>query len=992
MTSNRLLKALILCPILLFMAIVSQAQTKTITGKILDERGNPVVGASVVVKGGKGGTTTDGTGHFSLNAPAGTTTVVVSYVGYDAQDLDVTSSSDVSITLQPTTSNLNEVVVIGYGTARKRDITGSVATVNAKDFNKGQINSPEQLLQGKVAGLQITNTSGQPGGITIVKIRGNNSIRAGTTPLYVVDGIQLDGRSARPSLNASGLGTTPDGDALTYINPNDIASIDILKDASAAAIYGSRGANGVVLITTKKGKSGPLKLDGAFSVGFSNIMRNVDVLDASGYRSAIAKYSAPNSDSGKNVNAFDQIIRKSFTQNYSVALSGGGENGNYRASFLYSDNDGIILKSNLKKYIASFNGSNYFFSKKLSINYNVIAANVAEHIAPISNDAGSNGNIISQALIWNPTLQLVEPNGLYNQANPSGQANPLAYSAAYNDITSITTILASASAAYKFTPWLEYRFLGGVNYSTGNRDGEVQGWIKGTGVADHGSAVVLNNQLSSQVLTHTLSFNKQLSTNFNLNALVGYEYFRSDYKGKGASGTYFDYNVDEANLIPIHYYDNIQDAKQGNYGISSFKNATTEIQSYFARAVLNYADRYLLTATFRSDGSNKFGSSNKYANFPSFAAAWNITNENFMKGNSVFDNLKLRAGYGETGNQEFPVDASLNYLQYGGNGSIATNHYASDTLKWETVQSVDIGLDFSILRGRVYGYVDYFDKKTKDPIFQQVISQPSAGASVYKNISDAYIINKGFEVSVGADIVRGQNFSWDVNANVTTINNRFHYPKAGPRPFALAGPLFGQGTSNAYAEALADNQPIDVFYVPVFHGFDKDGQGIYDDTSSYVGNPNPTCLIGFSTDISYKKFTLNISTHGSFGNKIYNNTAMSVLNIANINGGRNIASGIVNTDESPANRITPSTRFMENGAYFKVQSATLRYDFGALGNTFKSLSLYVSANNLFVITKYSGFDPEVNANTSLNGIPTIGVDYIGYPTQRTYLFGVNFSF
>jgi len=273
-----------------------------------------------------------------------------------------------------------------------------------------------------------------------------------------------------------------------------------------------------------------------------------------------------------------------------------------------------------------------------------------------------------------------------------------------------------------------------------------------------------------------------------------------------------------------------------------------------------------------------------------------------------------------------------------------------------------------------------------------VISQPSAGASVYKNISDADIVNKGFEVSVGADIVRGKNFTWSANANVTTITNRFNYPKAGYRPFALAGPLFGQGTSNAYAQALANDQPIDVFYLPVFHGFDKDGQGIYDDSSSYVGNPNPTCLIGFSTDLTYKKFTLSIATHGAFGNKIYNNTAMSVLNISNINGGRNIASGIVNTEESPANRITPSTRFMENGAYFKVQSATLRYDFGALGNTFKSLSVYVSANNLFVITDYTGFDPEVNANTSLNGIPTIGVDYIGYPTQRTFLFVLIFLF
>ena len=793
MKLNRLTRVLLLCPLLLLLLQTSVwAQGKTVTGTVLDDKNAPVQGASVLVKGTTIGTQTDASGNFSINVPGTAKTLTISYVGYASQDVDITNTTAVNVTLTVASqSNLNEVVVIGYGTARKRDLTGSVATVGAKDFNKGQINQPEQLLQGKVAGMQITNSSGQPGGITIVKIRGNNSIRSGNTPLYVVDGIQLDGRSARPSLNISGVGQTPEGDALTFINPNDIASIDVLKDASAAAIYGSRGANGVILISTKKGTSGPAQIDVSASAGFSDIMRKIDVLDPAGYRAALKQYDAPLSDSGANVDPFGAIISQSFTQNYSLAISGGSENGKYRASFLVSDQDGVILKSNLKKYVASFNGQYTFLDKKLSLGYNLIAANVNEHIAPISNDAGSTGNLISLALIWNPTLPLVRSNGIYNQENPSGQVNPLAYSDAYNDKTSITTLLGSGTLAYKFTPWLEYRMLAGVNYSTGSRNAEIQGWIKSTGgnADGKGVAAVLNNTLSSTVITHTLNFTKDLATDFNLNLTVGYEYFKSDYHGRAASGYQFDYNLDQANRVPLHYYNNMQDAKQANIGISSFRNPTVEIQSYFARAILNFHDRFLLTGTIRSDGSSKFGSGNKYAYFPSVAAAWNVTNEDFFKDNGIFNNLRVRFGYGETGNQEFPADASLNYLTYSSYGSITRNHYGSDTLKWETVKSIDAGIDFAILKGRIYGFVDYFDKKTVDPVFLTVISQPTAGGSVYKNISGADVTNTGFEISVGADIVQGKAFSWSANANVTTLKNRFHYPKAGTVPFALTGAL-----------------------------------------------------------------------------------------------------------------------------------------------------------------------------------------------------------
>ena len=987
-------KLLLSSLLLLFCFFQTMAQQRAITGTVTSTDGTPLVDASVIVVGQKTGVRTGADGTFSINVPTKARQLEISYVGSETQKVDISSASDVKVALVSSSQALTDVVVVGYGSVRKKDLTGAVSSIQAKDFNKGQINSPEQLLQGKVPGLQITNSSGQPGGITIVKIRGNNSIRTGNTPLYVVDGVPLDGRSPRPSFNAAGIGQTPGGDPLTFINPSEIANIEVLKDASASAIYGSRGANGVILITTKKGVSGPPKLEASASFGFSDLMRKVDVLDAAGYKAALNKFQAPLADSGANINPFDAIIRKSFTQNYSVALSGGNGEGKYRASFYAASQDGIILKTNLKKYVGNFNGQYKFFDKKLSFDFNTTFANVGENIAPISQDAGSGGNLISLALIWNPTLVLQRANGIYNQANPSGQVNPLALSAAYNDVANVTTILASASAAYKITPWLEYRLLFGLNYGNGERRSEIQGWIKGTGSnADaKGVASVQNAILSSQTITHTLTAAGDITDKLSINAVAGYEYWNTNYRGTGSSVYQFDYNLDQTKIIPVHYYDNMQDGKQSNLNTYSYKDPKVEIQSYFARAVFNYNDRYLLTGTFRADGSSKFGTNNKYAYFPSVAAAWNITNEAFMKDHTFFNSLKLRAGYGETGNQEFPSDAAYDVYRYNGYQQLGSAHFGNPNLKWETVKSIDIGLDFAFYKGRVYGSVDYFDKKTEDPIFLTVVSQPTqGGGSLYTNLNGAYITNKGVEFGVGADIIEGKKVNLSVNGNLTFVKNKFVFAPAGVNPLAFTGALNGQGTTGAYSEAIANGQPINEFFVPIFQGFDKNGIAQYSPTPQFAGNPNPTAFAGFSTDVSYKKLSLNLGFHGSFGNKIYNNTAMSVLNINNIVGGRNIASGLVTAGESIANAITPSSRFLESGSYVKLHNATLRYELGAIGRFVKGSSVYVSGNNLFVISKYKGFDPEVNVDKSLNGIPSVGVDYIGYPTQRTFLIGFNFN-
>jgi iron complex outermembrane receptor protein len=994
MTITRLLKRLsVLCLCVTFTQLAF-SQTKTVSGIILDDKGSPVQGASVSAKGSSGGTTTGPEGKFTLNVSASARTLTVSSVGFTQQEVSIGNGTNVSVALVSSSQSLNDVVVIGYGTARRRDLTGSYTSVSAKNFNSVPSATPDQLLQGKVAGLDVTVANGSPGGATQVKIRGNNSIRAGTEPLYVVDGVPLDGRSARPTLGLGGVGNLPDANPLTYLNPNDIESVTVLKDASASAIYGSRGANGVILITTRSGGTGPIRIDAGASVGTNGLMRQPDVLSAADYRAALGKYNAK-SDSGASFSPFKSIVQNKLTQNYNVALSGGSsDNSHYRASFLASRTPGLIRKSELDKYIANFNGGYKLLDKKLSFNFSVTLASTDEDIAPISNNPGSTGNLISNALQWNPTLPL-KRGPLSYTVNPNSQINPLQFSDAYNDQANVTTLLGSFSAGYKILPFLEYRLLYGVNYGSGTRGAELQGWITNTGSnADgKGEAVMGAAQLFSQSLTHTLTFNKKFNE-LDFTALVGYEYFATKYKTQSSSVYQFDYNLNLNNLVPIHYYDNIQDGKQSNLTTASTNDPASDLQSYFARVQLNYKDRYSLSASFRADGSNKFGANNRYSYFPAIAALWRVSDESFMKDNRVFSNLALRVGWGQTGNQSFPAGSALDRYRYGSYNNITPLNFASDNLKWETVTSTNAGLDLGFFNGRLTAVVDVFFKKTTNPIYAATFPVPAPTGVVFKNLDNAYVSNNGGELTLNAIIIQKPEFSWSVGGNLTYVKNKFVYPTAGTAPLVLTGQLNGKGTSATYVQAIANNQPIDVFFLRKFHGYDQNGFAITDGAATYAGDPNPKYTVGLTTQLDYKKFTLVVNMHGAYDFFIYNNTLQSVTGVSFITNGGNISKTLKNTPESPANPVSASTRYMSSGNFMKLGNATIRYTIGNIGRYAKNAIVYFSGNNLFVISKYPGFDPEVNVATAdINGtgIPSRGIDYVGYPTVRSFTLGVNFS-
>ncbi len=975
----------------LFLPLAGYAQTaRQVTGKVLDGTGGGLPGVTVIVPGTTTGTGTDGNGNFQLQVPATATKLSFSFVGYATQTVDITGRNTLTVTLKDDAQALTDVVVVGYGTVQKSDLTGAVSALGAKEFNKGTFTSPEQLVQGRASGVQVTQNSGQPGGASTIRIRGNSAVTGTGQPLYVVDGVPLDGRSARPGLTTS-LGDSPDSNPLNFLNPADIESIDILKDASATAIYGSRAAYGVVLITTKRGKTGEPRLDIGASGGFSNIMRRIKVLSADQFRAALPYYGAPlTNDKGLSNDPLGAILQTGPLQNYTAAVSGGGENGRYRLSVGYLDQKGIVKKTGFQKYSANFSTNVKFLeSKRLGVDVNITASQFREQLAPISNNGDFRGSLIGQALQYNPTDTLYNRDGS-PFVRRGTIINPVAQQQYYNDNSRVSTALASISPYYKFTDWLEYRVLLAATYSTGIRRTSIDQRLNIEDYFGRGYAAIANNELLTQQMTHTLNFNKKLGADFNLNALLGYEYTKFANSGStisalGPPNGFGTFGLDYTNYI--------QFSNASARTVTSFVDPVTELQSFFGRAILNYKGRYLLTATLRADGSTKFGANNKYGYFPSASAAWDVSQESFFKVEAI-NQLKARVGYGRTGNQEFPAGSAQGQYVFSNNGTLAQSNNPNPNLKWQSDEQYNAGVDVALFNNRVTLTADYFYKKTTDLLFPSFPIQPAPPGSVVRWINlDGSVVNKGVELVLGVTALDNPRFGLSFNANATFIRNNVS-GLAAPIP---TGTLSGQGLSGVTVERIQSGYPINGFFTRQYQGIDAaTGQASYADNGSptfYAGNPNPRTLAGLSTTFRFQKLSLIANFNGVFGNMIYNNTLNSVLNVGQILTGKNIALSNYESPikESTTNPLTASSRFLERGNYVKLTNLTLSYALGDFGKIFKGASIYAIGQNLFVITNYSGFDPEINTNKAFNGVPSAGIDYTGYPSARTFTFGVNFS-
>jgi iron complex outermembrane receptor protein len=961
---------------------------------------------NVLVQGTSTGTVTDLDGNYRLNVPEGNEVLVFSSIGYVTQEININGRSTIDVELQADVQSLSEVVVIGYGTQEARDATGAVSSVKAEDFNTGVIASPEQLIQGKAAGVQITQASGEPGAGINIRIRGTSSVRSNNNPLFVVDGVPLAGDNVSGGGADAGFGSSAARNPLNFLNPNDIASIDILKDASATAIYGARGANGVVLITTKSGKAGESTLNYSANVGISNITRKYDLLNAEEFVDAYADVNNLSAgdpaleglDLGADTDWQDEIFRTAITQNHNISYGGGNENGQYRFSLGYTDQEGIVERSSLQRLSARFNGSTSFIDDRLTISTQITISDVRDSFAPISDNAGATGDLLGMALKLNPTYPVRNPDGTLFQRSVT-EASPVAFLELGRDNANTVRALGNVTFDFAITDDLSFKTILGGDRSASTRKAGYSGDLLVQGIEGQGRATFDDIITVNTLMENYFTYDKEISSNIRMDALLGYSYQRFQRETNFIQAAGFrttDVDIILNNLAAV-------DFTTGNGGIvgnSSFR--VDELQSYFGRVNFDIADKYLLTASLRADGSTRFGGENKYGIFPSFAAAWRLSDEVFIP--EGITDLKLRAGYGVTGNQEIPSNLYTDRQRFQGEGlnvsptgvsinnsSINTVAFPNPNLQWESTTQINVGVDWGVLDNRLRGSVDYYRKNTNDLLFQIFSAQPAPQPFVWRNL-DADVINEGVEFTLNANVVNNANFAWEISGNAAYNENRVENFNG----LVNTGDIDGQGLTGAFAQRIAGGQPLFAYFLRPFGGFDDAGQSIYPegDVQQFVGrSPLPLWNVGLTNNFNLGNFDLSVFFTGQLGQYVYNNTANAFFTAGALAGGNNVTQDVVGNGESRANAPEVSTRFLENASFVRLQNFTLGYNFDMSDVEFLSnLRLYFTGQNVLTFTDYSGQDPEVNINKAIDGVPSFGIDYTPFPQARTFLLGLNVSF
>ena len=1020
MNVKRLLRVIL--PVVMLMASqVSFAQTKTVSGRVTDSKdGTPIGGASVMVKGTSTGGTTDASGSFSFSAPSGAKTLIISSVGFESVEIAIPASNNLQVKLASAAGSMTDVVVVGYGTRRLKDLTGSVARVTEKDFNKGQISTPEQLLQGRTSGVLVTPASGEPGAAANINIRGTGSISGAQEPLYVVDGVPLlQGGTVGSSSGAEG-GTTPKN-PLMFLNPNDIESMTVLKDASAAAIYGSRGANGVILITTKQGRGGK---KGVFSFGantsVANTARRYDLLNSEdflvgakqanidgGADPAGAQEAVKAIDFGANTDWQDQIFRTAISQNYNLSWGYNNKGTTARLSGSYDDQNGIIKNTSLKRLTARANLGQKLLNNKLTLEANLTYSNSRNSYAPLTNNAGFQGSLLGVALKANPTAPVYSASGSFFTLD--GQRNAVQMLSYFTDNDAVNRFLGNFSASYQITKNLSYKAVLGLdNVQTertsfadprlpdgvyGIGDLNVFGvQISGSANAGNGRTTRQNLTANSRLFEQYLTYDKRFGQHA-LNAVLGYSFQDFETKYTGSAGWGLGTAVSKPSDNFVKDYDNFK-----NYVdfVPGYDN--NQLQSVFGRVNYTFKDRYFLTATVRTDGSSKFGENNRYGTFPAFAVKWDVMEESWAKNSlgKLFGSFAIRANWGKMGSQDnLGSYASLNLQQvYAVRGGTPTTRFVQQgnpDLKWEEVTTSGIGVDFTTKDNRLNVTLDYYNNMRENMLFFAPTPGGFAPTSYWWINLPGKVTNKGWELNLGYKLVEGKRFKWDVNLNMTTVNNNI----TGLPVKINTGEVSGQGLTGSFAQVLSNGSPIFSWYLPVFQGFDGNGIGRYESNaqSKLYGSALPKFFGGLTNNFSYGNWNLSVFINAITGHYVYNNTANALFLKGSLKNARNVTYDVLNGNENPFNGNGPSTRFLEKGDFLRISNMNLSYAFDVKNiKGIRSLNAFVSGQNLALFSKYSGTDPEVNVDKSINGIPSRGFDYVQYPRPRLFTFGVNVGF
>lgn len=1029
----------------MLLSLSLSAQVVTVSGTVTSADDNqPLTGVTILEKGTNNGTVTSFDGTYSITVPTDAT-LEFSFIGFQPREVSVGSQSVIDVAMEEDVQQLSEVVVVGYGTQRKSDLTGSVASLTSEQLNSQPITSLEQGLQGRVAGMLVTNNSGAPGGGISIKIRGATSILNGSEPLYVIDGFPVTGQSQFST--SAGRGTSNQGtdytvnqNPLASLNPADIESIEVLKDASAAAIYGVRGANGVVLITTKRGAIGAPQVAYNGYLGSQSVANRYEMMNAEEYQEVYNIQAAAGGDPPVftsappyNTDWQDLIFRDAIMQNHQLSVSGGSQSVQYNVSASYFDQEGVIKGSDFDRYSLRVN-LDFKVSDKFNFG-NSLNVSRALNNAALTEGETTNG-ITSIAIRHSPILPVYLDDGSYATHNDlpatvpdaQGDLNPIAFINEFSDENVLTRILGNIYGDYFFTPDLKFRVSLGVDSE--NRDRHVYRTSQFSKTSPINSANVSTVNRLSLLNENTLNYNKSFGLH-NITALAGFTAQREteEFRSISASGFATDitgpYDLGGGSVVP---------------NVSS-RYAEFSILSFLGRINYNFDDRYLITLTGRRDGSSKFAEGGKWAFFPSVAGAWRISNEAFMADGSVFNNLKLRVGWGQVGNQELPTYRSLALLQstpYNfGDGTIVNGfsplRVPVPNLTWEISTQTNIGLDVSLLDSRFNFTFEYYNKNTDDLLLE--VQLPETSGIVDPSVQNLGTMkNVGWEFSADGVVVNSGDFRWNLGFNISANKNEvtslgdpdevgsgdqsYQLPRvtfAGESITGLVtvgeslGVFYGYKTDGLYrsqAEAEA-GQALQPGVVPgMVRYVDVNGDGVLDPNDrTIIGNPFPDFIYGINSSISYKAFDLRVFFQGQQGGDVYN--TMRSFNMSVTRGQNPLRERLDSwTPENPnathpvlnsnppavggSGAIGESDWYLEDATYLRMRELTLSYrlpdDFlGALNG-----SVYVTGQNLLTITDYKGYNPDTNGRANVRG--SFGWDVSSYPLAKTLLFGVKLRF
>lgn len=968
-----------------------QISIRSISGKLYDSNTKePLIGGSVVIKGTTKGVGTDANGKYSISVPNSKAVLVFKYLGYTTLEIEVGTKSVIDAALVSDATDLAQVVVMGYGTQKQRDVTGSVKSVKSEAFNKGIINSPEQLLQGKVAGVNVTSSTGEPGANQGITIRGPGGLRTGSTPLFVIDGLALDNSS------------TGGGNPMNFLNPQDIESIDVLKDASATAIYGARGANGVVLITTKKGKAGVSTMDFSTSYGFSTIANPLPVLNATEFKKQVVANGGTLEDFGANTDWQKEVTRTALTKNHNLNLSGGANKLTYFAAFGAQMQQGILKNNQLDRLTGRMNVNQKLWEDRISIDANLSYSNTV-------NERPAIEGLLGSAIANNPTLPAYESDGV-TPAKFLNASNPLLSLQLFKDVNTTNRFIANISPSIKLAKGLVYRLNYGFDNSTSVRD--VQSLASLVPKQD-GRLDTYNTSNKNELVENYLTYDKAIGDH-TFTVLVGHSFQKIQYQWR-------TWSINKFPIVPIEPIYNPGIGQELTLATNKPAGAAfiNELQSFYGRLNYNYKEKYLVTGTVRADGSSKFGANNKYGIFPSFSLGWRISEEDFLKNSTTISNLKLRGGWGKTGNQEIPpkITQPLYSAQVSGTASypldnsstypagITYSRLANPDIQWEVSVQSNVGLDFGFLNGALNGSIDAFRKVSNNILLEVIPADPVQPAtSVWTNVKNMEIMNSGLEMDLDYKFQSRSGIKFNVGGNLTLIKNEV---TGSPYTVIPSGSASGSGLTSATINGYINGQPIGTFFLKEFIGFDDKGMSVYADTDKdgivtdkdriAAGSALPTTQYNFFANASYKGFDLSVQFNGVSGNKIYDNTANSnfyKLRIAkNLNV---IPTAYADPKESINNAAPVSTRYLKDGSFLRLNNLTLGYQINTeklgISKFISRARLSVTGQNLWVKTKYDGFDPEVNKDNSINGVLSYGIDYLSYPKAKSIIVGLNLTF